>query len=142
MRRWKLIAGAGLTVLIAIGVVVPGPRPDRITPGNYARIQVGMHRAEVEVILGAPGDYRAGPGETRSRNFYNAWQPDDDSARPLKCDKGDMLLWVTDSMAIRADLDRPNKIEDFVAFERRRTQGPLDNLLWRAKRLWRRWFPE
>ena len=61
MRRRKLIALAGLAVLVAAGAFVLWPRPDRITRANYDRIRMGMSRAEVEAILGPPGDYTTGP---------------------------------------------------------------------------------
>jgi hypothetical protein len=65
MRRRKLlVALAGLAVVVAVGVVVLWPPEDRITEANLERIKEGMTQAEVEAILGPPGDYRTGHGET------------------------------------------------------------------------------
>jgi hypothetical protein len=60
-RRQLLVALAVLAVLVAVGLFVLWPRLDRITDENFNRIQEGMSRAEVEAILGPPGDCRAAP---------------------------------------------------------------------------------
>jgi hypothetical protein len=59
MRRRKLLVVlAGLAVVVAAGVAVLWPRPARVTPENYLRIEAGMTLAEVAAILGAPpGDF-------------------------------------------------------------------------------------
>jgi hypothetical protein len=55
---------AGLAVVVAAGAVVLWPRlPSRITRENFDRLKKGMSRAEVEAILGPPGDCRTGRGE-------------------------------------------------------------------------------
>jgi hypothetical protein len=68
MRRRKLlVALVGLAVVVAAGAVVLWPQaapPSRVTRENYDCIQEGMTRAEVEAILGPPGDYRTGLGES------------------------------------------------------------------------------
>jgi hypothetical protein len=69
MRRRTLFAAlAGLAVVIAVGTVVLWPRlepPSRITQENCDQIREEMHQAEVEAILGPPGDYTtAGPSNT------------------------------------------------------------------------------
>jgi hypothetical protein len=64
MRRRKLLVTlAGLAVVVAVGVFVPGPSPEPslVTRENFDRIKGGMSRADVEAILGPPGDYRTGP---------------------------------------------------------------------------------
>jgi hypothetical protein len=63
-RRTLLVALAGLAVVVGAGTVVLWPRADRITLENFDRIKKGMRRAEVEAILGPPGDYTTGPTET------------------------------------------------------------------------------
>jgi hypothetical protein len=63
MRRWKLLAALGLAVVVAAGSFLwlrPNPAL-RITRENCDRIRAGMTRAEVEAILGPPGDYTTGP---------------------------------------------------------------------------------
>src|SRR6516165_6941322 len=63
MRRRKLLVVlAVLAVVVAAGVVVAlWPSRERITQENFDRIREGMSRAEVEGILGSPGDYTTGP---------------------------------------------------------------------------------
>jgi hypothetical protein len=53
----------GLAVLVGVGAFLwlrPNPAL-RITHENCDRIRAGMTRAEVEAILGPPGDYTTGP---------------------------------------------------------------------------------
>jgi hypothetical protein len=64
-RRTLLVVLAGLAV--AAGVVVwPRTAPVRITPENCDLICKGMIEAEVESVLGPPGDYRTRPTVPRS----------------------------------------------------------------------------
>src|SRR5262245_31156651 len=61
-RLWVLVGLAA--VLLAVGAFMAGPPPpDRVTRANFDRVWEGMSRAEVEAILGPPGDYTTGPGE-------------------------------------------------------------------------------
>jgi hypothetical protein len=64
MRRRKLLVALALAVAVAAAAVVLLPRPDRIAREDYDRIRPGMTRGEVEAILGPPGDYRTGRGES------------------------------------------------------------------------------
>jgi hypothetical protein len=60
MQRRKLgWVLAGLAVVVAVGAVVLWPRPDRITLEHFEQVAEGMTLAEVEAILGPPGDYRS-----------------------------------------------------------------------------------
>src|SRR5262249_12806073 len=65
MRKWKRrLFGVVAAVLLAGVALVAWPRPGRITRVAFDRIRPGMSRAEVEALLGSPGDYRTGVGET------------------------------------------------------------------------------
>jgi hypothetical protein len=55
------VVAAVLVVLAGVAAFALWPRPGRITRENYDRISAGMSRAEVEVILGPPGDHTTGP---------------------------------------------------------------------------------
>jgi hypothetical protein len=133
MRRRKLIAVVGLALVVAVGVLfVPGPRPDdRITRENYWRIYEAndITRAEVEAILGPPGDYTTkrtradGPLEDDVHSAVAEWRGDHFAICVAFRSSGRMLFVQL----------YPNVTED---------DGPLETILWRAKRLWRRWFPE
>jgi hypothetical protein len=139
MRRRTLLAAlAGLAVLVAAGVVVLWPRSSsRITRENFDRIKVGMSLAEVETILGAPGDYTTGPYDEFSPDLYSGG--DLDWARATKVD------WWSDTSGVTVVFDVSGSVQGSF-FDRchRAEQGPLANLLWRAKRQWHghRWFPE
>jgi hypothetical protein len=151
-KRTRLVALAGLAVVVAVGAVVLWPRAERVTQANYDRIHKGMTCAEVEALLGPPGDYRTGLGETgfvppdgNTQHIY--WIPDspDLCDPPPKLWTDDPLLWVgweSDSFGISIAVDDSGSVVDKLAAPRRTTQGPLDDLLWRARRQWRRWFPE
>src|SRR6516164_10518508 len=106
-RRTLLVVLAGLAGLVAAVVVVLWPRPSlRITLENCKRIREGMSRAEVEAILGPPGDYRTGPGETGHGSTENMfWTLDSpDVARGgmhwsnvSQSDPGLWAIWLSDS---------------------------------------------
>jgi hypothetical protein len=152
MRRRKL-----LTVLVVVlalagaAAFVLWPWRSRILLENFDRVKAGMSRAEVEAILGPPGDHRTGP--TNLMNLGSITMFDTihvnraekvrlggsglallpsppGSAKPVG--EGDQAsLWVT--------FDGSGKV---VAAEFSpalpQQQSPLANLLWRAKRQWRR----
>ena len=137
MRARKLgrIAGAsvGLALLLLVGgAVALWPRADPITQENCDRIRKGMTLAEVEAILGPPGDYRNGPTD-----FDLPDDLEEVVAKPW-------AVWKGDHGAIRVyrngDGDDPDsvsgaKFTDFKPVDR----GPFADLIWRAKRLWHRW---
>jgi hypothetical protein len=136
MRRRKLVAAVGLAVLVAVGAFALWPRTDRITLENYDRIHQEMTRAEVEAILGPPGDYRTRATACRGvpdrvRDFDETDATTDDKQ------------WDGDGGSIHVDYGRAGTVVYVTYREMEEAdQGPLDVLLWRAKRLWRRWFPD
>jgi hypothetical protein len=146
-RRTLLVALAGLAVVVAAGTVVFWPRPDRITRENYARVHEGMTQADVEAILGPPGDSRTGPtlfGSPTERHdlvplsrILSEWPEPVDPCSYLHC------IWASDSVQIEVGFH--TKMGAYRATcrpLRSGNQSVFDNLLWRAKRQWRRWFPE
>jgi hypothetical protein len=158
-RRTLLVALAGLAVVIAAGVVVVWQRPlSRITRENCDRIRLGMTRAEVEAILGPPDDYRTGHGESDfGDDSASRWVGDPPgfqhwglgwfaypNFQPVEGvpTTGMQANWFGDSCRICVVVDDAGRVRDSRVYNRRLTQGPLDNLLWRLKRQWRRWFPE
>ena len=148
-RRKLLMVLAGLAVVV---VLRPRP-PSRITLENCNRIREGLSRAEVEAILGPPGDYRTGPGETGHGSTENMfWTPDRslDVARGMDWSNfsqspdapGLCAIWLSDSATVIIGIDDSGTVVFKREWPRRTTpQGPLANLLWRLKRQWRRWFP-
>jgi hypothetical protein len=147
--RWLL---AGLA-LVTLGVFVLWPRPGRITRESFQWLRVGMSRPELEAILGPPGDYRTGVGEraifdgagkslgwSTDRDTYELWPKPGEYLTDEGPEKWG--VWISDSIEIQLTLDAFGVLPGLSAYDRRMTQGPLDNFLWRAKRQWRRWFPE
>jgi hypothetical protein len=142
MRKRKLLlALAGLAVVVGAVVFVLWPQSVRCTDENFDRLGVGMTRAEVQAILGPSGDHATGPldwrvkeGEPPFRQFGEMTLED---VPPTT------VLWLDDGGAITVDFDQSgraclgsyNKAESMP-------QSLFDNLLWRAKRRWHRWFPE
>jgi hypothetical protein len=128
-RRKPLVVLAGLAAVVAVGVVVFWPRPDRITQENYDRICENMRRAEVYAILGPPGDYTTRPQAL-------SWPSGSDGLTDR---------WWGDKYAIGLVFDQNGRVR--VKCHTTHTVLRLDetffeNLAWRAKRQWRRWFPE
>jgi hypothetical protein len=164
-RRTLLVALVALAVVVAVGVVALWPRPrpqpsSRITRENFDRIKVGMTRAEVEAILGPEGDHRTRHGETEMLD--GSWNPDWTHDGPLMATWRDPAggpsvgVWISDSVFILIYFD-DDSVTGTEAQARRSAGSPLkniryddsgrvyyaeENLLWRIKRLWRRWFPE
>jgi hypothetical protein len=143
MRRRKLIALAGLAVLVSVGAFVPWPQEDRITREGYDKVRHGMSPAEVEAVLGPPGDYRSGPTTTRwDENLQAGWgwsiaEKPRNKLSEVTCE------WHSDTFEIFVTCSASEGvIGASLNPQIRQEQGPLDNLLWRAKRLWRKWFPE
>ncbi len=137
MRRRMLLALAGSVLAGAVAFAL-WPRPDRVTWENYDRIKAGMTRAEVEAFLGAPGDYRTrltGRPElgTLRRHTFDEAEAARDEKDLWKGDTGNIVVSYgcsgTTTEALYYEVDRPG-------------QRPLDNLLWRLRRQWRKWFPE
>jgi hypothetical protein len=54
---------------------------------------------------------------------------------------GQRAAWCSDSVFIEVYTDATEQVQHAYALDRRKMQGPIDNLLWRAKRQWYRWFP-
>jgi hypothetical protein len=145
--------------MIAVGVVVVWPRPERIMRENFACIQIGMSRAEVEALLGPPSDYRTGLGETgypadpsHGGTEKVVWIPEPATvfARPnwfrihphSREELSQGASWMSDSFEIGITIDESGHVVDKFVYPKRTTQGPLDNILWRIYRQWHRWFPE
>ena len=124
-RRTLLVALVGLAVVVAAGAVALWPRPERITRENFARLKFGMSRAEVEAILGSPGEFSTGPLEY---GYFCMGEPPD--------------VWESDQGVILVFYGAPPLALDVRIVPKRKEVGPLDNLLWRAKRQWHRWFLE
>jgi hypothetical protein len=131
---------AGLAVVVAVGATVLWPPvEDRITFENFQRLRGGMTNAEVTAVLGPPGDYETGQGILVA-----------DSRRDAIFDAGEFARapfstqeeWGSDNALIKVSYSTSGKtVAAFYWGAELEAAGPFDNLLWRAKRQWHRWFP-
>jgi hypothetical protein len=143
MKSRKLLIGLiGLAVLLVVGAVVLWPVSYRITQKNGDRIKEGMSSAEVEAILGPPGDYRSGPTDPDFPSPY-PWQASGVLGPWPATWRGDRgVIYVyretgADPEILGRDKNDPDRVSVAYFFEVRRIeQGPIDNLLWRVKRKW------
>jgi hypothetical protein len=139
VRRRKLLVAlaVGLTVVVAAGLWPRIPRAETITPGNFDRLRRGMSRAQVEAILGPPGDYRTGPAGPRisiPTRFIGVGLRRTDLLPPV--------YWTSDTVQIKVVFDSNGTTAELDnTLMRPQHLGPLDNLWWHAERQWRRWFP-
>jgi hypothetical protein len=153
-RRTLLVALAGLALVVAAAVVLVLPRPSQVKWENINRIQKGMTRAEVEAILGPPGDYRTRFGQTADGSGEeDGWIPDPDEYSPAIATWHDgagenpfgkfagEATWVGDTVVVLVVIDDTGRVLETDTVERRRLGGTILSLFWRAKRLWHRWFP-
>jgi hypothetical protein len=140
--RWVLaLAALVVAVLVAALPVVLAPQPkqpstitleswDEILARNYAK---GITRSEVEAILGPAGDYR-------TRHSDN---PFHDGIDPVTGNfHSHNTCWVCDTLIIAIVFDDTGHAINMCMDDIRPSDaGTVDNLLWRAKRQWHRWFP-
>jgi hypothetical protein len=139
MRRRKLLGAVavGLLALVAAGAFVLRPQPERITRENGARIRLGMNINQVRGILGPPGDHSTGPviadGSPKAALGFRRFSSNSSNRSDV---------WVSDSAQVRVKWDDDTSFLVVYTPMTRVPQPFLDNLLWRAKRQWRKWFPE
>ena len=146
-KLWWAVGGLTLALLLADGAFMAWPRPDRITRENFDRVTTGMSRSEVEAILGPPGDYRSGPTvpalSTLQKPAYLRivlWGEDDGWS--FFRDGSEQRMWSLDTEDWHVFFS-PSGVTGVIATPtQREPQNTLENLLWRAKRQWRKWFPE
>jgi hypothetical protein len=141
-RRTLLVALAGLIVLVAVGVVVWPRSSSPITQENYDRIRDGMSRAEVEAILGPPCDYSTGPLVWANRPLaVYPFAP----VTPIGYgdNRVETLHWRGDRQLIIVSFDPSGRVYALgMPDVARVNQTAFENVVWRAKRQWHRWFSE
>jgi hypothetical protein len=141
MRRRKLVTAVVLVVVVAVGVFVLWPRTDRIIRENFDRIQPGMSLAEVEVILGPPGDYTTGPIDPWHVSVQRRWSADEVKWLANE-EERNAPIWTTDTAAAQVYFGPSGEAVDaiYIAWTKQ-AQGPVDYLLWRAERIWYHFYP-
>jgi hypothetical protein len=130
----RLLAIATLA-LASAGALVLWNQPPEITREKYDRIHKGMTRAEVEALLGSPGDYSTSPLVTMSSLSLDPYD-----YKGIPPEPG--LVWTADIGVVEIWFDEDNRVTTSMFDQAQRVkQSPLENLVWRAKRQWRKWFP-
>ncbi len=132
--RWLVIALALAGVTLAAFAL--RQQSDRVTRENYDGIHADMTPADVEAILGPPGDYTTGPNEPDHDRSVKAWlQPTRDPADPVNFAE----WWHVDSATVLVMIDAEGLM--FKTYIPCKPSGNLlKRLLWRFERPWRRWF--
>jgi hypothetical protein len=139
MRKRKL-----LVMLVGLAVLAAGAfvlwRPGRIARENFFLMRVGMTKAEVEALLGAEKNQTTGEIEFE--------QDGDASAEvlgepPPPYDLEYNVSWSGDWTFIQVHFDPAGNVTGARCNKAKPIdRGPFGNIVWRAKRQWRRWFPE
>ena len=114
--------------------------PDRVTWESFDRIKTGMSKAEVEAILGPAGDF-ATEETVLVSNLSNPF--DEVGSSMISPISGGVAMWQDDRAVIVVSASSAGNVCYASYYPAQRVDhGPLGNFLWRAKRQWRRWFPE
>jgi hypothetical protein len=153
MRRRKLLRALaiGLVALVGFGAFVVWPREERVTFENYKRIQLGMSQADVEAILGPPGDHATAPviSDTSvwEMPLYDpisqSWlsRLDCGQREPLPWRDSKKENWNSDALYVGVIFDYSGRVWDRWYFPNTRCeQTTLDNLIWRARRQWQKLY--
>jgi hypothetical protein len=135
-KLWWLVGGLVLVVLAVVGFVA-WRQPLPVTADSCAQVRQGMSRAEVESLLGPPGDYTTGPVLSIPLD-WQIWG--------VKSDGGlgrlPTLQWHGDAGTIFIAFGSNKVVNKHFEPAQLQHQSLLENLLWRAERQWRRWFSE
>jgi hypothetical protein len=126
-KRLLVVLAALVAIVVAGTVAVPWPRP-RVTSESFARVQVGMSRAEVERLVGPPGDYTTGPMGVVIFDHTSMWPADTT-----------LVWWRGDGGIGSIAFDADSTVAD-VRFWPAGPAGPLERVLWQVESAWRRWF--
>jgi hypothetical protein len=121
--------------------------PARPGMQDFEQIRDGMTRDEVYAVVGPPGDYSSGPLMNLANFIACPAGPRDaddflpPSIETLTGEIVERVEWRTDN-AIASVFFRPTgRVRDkYLSAVSRIGQTPVENLLWRAKRQWYRWF--
>jgi hypothetical protein len=138
--RWVLVALAGLApVAIAAAFVLRPLPPSKINEASFALIPKGLHvsptmdRAQVEAILGPPGDYRTVPTLGQAPSYWSNGTTNGFLTT---------LAWEGDTAIICVHFTPSGFVfgKDLISNQPKKLTY-IEVLVWRAKRQWHRWFP-
>jgi hypothetical protein len=132
MRRQKrlVILAALALVLTAWSFAVMPPRY-YVSGSDFEKVHVGMSRRQVEDLLGPPGDYRT----ARTLLDLDTVNYELETSLTPAGWVGDHWLWVV-------GFDDDDRVMQRLMWDANPVpQGRSENLIWRTKRQWYRWFP-
>ncbi len=138
MRAWHLVLLLTLPGAILVCVMLYGS-PDRVTRENGVRVGPDMTVAAVRSVLGPPGDYTTGPVRPDGAPKFATKTPDG----PVMLIKEGWRVedWNSDSAIIWVMYDEYGIVKcRMMTPAMKEQQSIFDNLAWRAKRQWRKWF--
>jgi hypothetical protein len=122
-------------LLLAGLAAVFWPQSAGVTRANIGRIHRGMSRAEVFAVLGLPGDYRGTPG----MDSVPVVKVQENYPPPADRMDGEFLVWLGDEGHVCVWLGPEGVIGHGFVFFDKPDFAAWEYLLWRTKRLWRRW---
>jgi hypothetical protein len=132
--------------MTVVAATTARPRPKRITRENVERVMdlactEGADRRGVEAILGPAGDFSTGPltlaDDSGWRSLYEPIKETPNFAG------SSVVSWTDDELSVLIIFEKGRPVAFVTPLPvERAEQGLLDNLLWRGKRQWNRWFPK
>ena len=148
MTKRRLIVGLPLLALALFGaflVVGPSAAP-RISVKNYERIQGGMTPADVNAILGPPGDYSTRPRDMDIERFVTDFRIFDAKAfeEGMKAKHGgpDSRQWRNDRLTIVVFFGPTDRVVAMLHDPTGTADlGPFGNFRRGIEKVWHRWFP-
>ncbi len=134
---WKRKLAQWLLVTVsAVALVLWFARPSSLTRQQFNRIKVGMSRAQVEAILGPPGDYRSAESESDG----SPRQPGD---RFGDFGGGGSESWDTDTGIASVEFDSSQNVCGGHFWSTKRSRDDLAyNVAWRFIHRWAKWVLE
>jgi hypothetical protein len=133
--RW-VVTGLAVPMLIVLTAWLRPQPSSPVTWPNCERIRKGMSLAEIEEILGPPGDSRTAPFIYIEIPHVITWSAPHEPS-------GTEYEWQGDSMRIAIEFSGPDaRASRLTHWSRcRGAPGEMYTLIWRAKRQFQRWFP-
>jgi len=139
-RKGKLVAGLVVVELTMVAVVTMMltrfEPPSRISQERFRRIERGMTRAEVESILGPPGDYRTGPTEVVVPRKPGEWDSLHAGSETRR------LVWRGNEADFYLFFDARTGVLDYAESDKveKLGQTQFESFFWSAKRHWQLWL--
>jgi hypothetical protein len=137
--RWTVVLMLSALIVVVCAFWLAALCTPSFTPETFARLHNGMTLAEVETVLGPPGNYttqrpRYELTEAIIKQLKNSYREEADR---------DVEFWQYNDVYLEIVFDNEGKVLNIQCNSMPTPNGgPLDNLFWRMKRQWRRWFPE